>query len=118
MLCVGEIQTLLHREGESLCLLPLHISSCCRKVNVAKKENTLVFLSIPQVFSPRCLADAGFALPGIASCYVMAENRKVEEPAAVSCPSPVVSTLSGVGAAESGVLQAKKVGTTPLFSCL
>lgn len=32
-----------------------------------------------------------------------AESRNVEAPASVSCPSSVVSTLSGVGAAESGV---------------
>ena len=119
MLCVGEIQTLLQeRRKQSPCLLLLHISSCYRGVNVARKENTLVFSSLPQVFSPRCLEDAGFALPGLASGYAMAENRDVEEPAAASCSGPIISTLSSVGAAESEVhmcCKSKKRALHPSF---
>ena len=104
MLCIGEIQTLLQeRRKESPCLLVLRISSCSSEVNVARKENTWLLWSLPQVSSPGCLADAGFALPGVTSRYVMPESRDAEEPAAASCPSPAVCTLFRVGAAESGV---------------
>lgn len=50
-----------------------------------------------------------------------AENGDVEELASMSCPGPIVSTLSCVGAAESWVhvcFKPKKLGTTPFFSCL
>lgn len=93
MLCVGEIQSLLRERGKQRpYLLVLHISSCYHEVNVAKKV--------------------------VVSHYMMAENRAAEEPPATSYPSPIVSSLTSVAAAESGVhmcCNAKKWALHPFF---
>lgn len=80
----------------------------------------IAFLITLPYFLPMQPCKSWVCSAGIVSCYTMAGNKDVEGLATTSCSSPIIYTLSSVGAAEFKVhmcYKTKKVDTKPLFSC-